>query len=73
MGTEPNQVSIPLKFGFRSQPERWVQGMCLGGPLGKRVPALKGWEEKRRRESRQAQQRLFQLLLKGTSRDMLWP
>jgi len=61
VGTEPNQVSIPLgKFGFRSQPEGWVQGRCLGTPLWERgVPVLKGWKEKERRETRQAQQGLF--------------
>lgn len=51
LGTERNQVSIPLgKFGFRSQPEGWVQGKCFwrGGPLGKRGPSPEGLERERK-------------------------
>lgn len=53
-----NQVSLPQsQFGFRSQPEDWVQGRCLRErglcSLGKRGPKSARLERERR-ETRQA-------------------
>lgn len=69
-----NQVSLPQsQFGFRSQPEDWVQGRCLRErglcSLGKRGPKsarLESWKERGGRPGKltgHPQQRLFWLLL----------